>query len=165
MEAHNRYAFTDDVLGPGYAIAHRVALPRMWSLIRIVGAVCIGAGIALMAGSERGVGLLLIIVGLWFLVVPRLANWWSARALRSTPLYGRDVEWTVDADGVVLSSNGLDSPMPWSSFSQVVDTEDGMLLLRRGTFYWLPSDHFVEADGHRVSSELAELSGVRFSRR
>ena len=165
MEAHNRYAFTTDVLAPGYAVAHQVTLSRLWSMIRIVGAIAIGAGIAMIAGSNSGVGALLIIIGVWFLLVPRFANWWSARALRSTPMYGRDVEWTVAADGVVLSSEGLDSPMPWSSFSQVVDTDEGLLLVRPGTFYWLPTDRFVETDGHRLSSELAELSGVRFSRR
>ena len=103
--------------------------------------------------------------GGWVFFVPKLAAVWTARSLRSTPQYGREIEWTVAADGVVLSSEGLDSPMPWTSFSQVVDTAQGLLLVRPGTFYWLPTDRFVEADGHRVSSELAELSGVRFSRR
>jgi len=164
MEVHNRYAYTSDVMAPGFAVAHQLVMAKFWISIRVVGAVAIGVGVVAFAGPSRGAGVLLVLIGVWVLFVPRMVRWYTARSLVSAPTYGRDIEWTVNSDGVVLTSDGLDSPMPWTSFSQVVDTNEGLLLVRPGTFYWLPTDRFIEQDGHRVSSELAELSGVKFSR-
>jgi len=152
-------------MAPGYAVAHRVVMARLWMLLRVLGGVFIGVGIALLASSARSGGVILMLIGLWLLVVPRIVKAYTARSLRAAPVYGRDVEWTIAANGVVLSSDGLDSPMPWNSFTQVVDTDEGLLLVRPGTFYWLPADRFVEDDGHRVASELAALADVKFSRK
>jgi hypothetical protein len=152
-------------MGPGYDMAHRVVMARLWVVLRVLAAVFLGVGIVMLASTARGGGVILILIGGWLLLVPWMVRVYTARSLRSVPVYGRDVEWTVSVDGVVLSSDGLDSPMPWQSFSQVVDTDQGMLLVRPGTFYWLPADRFVEEDGHRVSAELASLSDVKFSRR
>jgi hypothetical protein len=150
---------------PAYTIAHRVVMARLWIVLRVLAAVFVGVGIVLLASEGQGGAVILMLIGGWLLLVPWMVRTFTARSVRSAPVYGRDVEWTVSADGVVLRSDGLDSPMPWKSFSQVVDTEQGLLLVRPGTFYWLPADRFLEEDGHRVSAELASLSDVKFSRR
>ena len=165
MEAHCAYTYNADVMAPGYAVAHKVVMAGLWNIVRVFGFVAIGAGIATIAGSSRGVGVLLILVGLWLLLVPRLVSWFTARSLRSNPRYGQDIEWTVTSAGLTLSSDGVDSPMSWGSFSQVVDTNKGVLLVRPGTFYWLPADRFLEPDGQEIVADLAELSGTKFSRK
>lgn len=164
VEAHNQYRYTLEVMGPGYAVAHRVVMARLWLVIRVLAAVFLGVGIVLLATEARAGGVILLLIGGWLLLVPRIVRSFTTRSLRASPAYGRDVEWTVSTEGVVLSSDGLDSPMPWKSFSQVVDTEAGVLLVRPGSFYWLPTDHFVEEDGHRVAAELASMADVKFSR-
>lgn len=146
-------------------MAHRVVMARLWMLLRVLAAVFLGVGIVMLASEARGGGIILMLIAAWLLLVPWMVRSVTGRSLRSAPVYGREVEWTVSTDGVVLSSDGFDSPMPWISFSQVIDTEQGMLLVRPGTFYWLPADRFVEEDGHRVAAELAALSDVKFSRR
>jgi hypothetical protein len=152
-------------MGPGYATAHRVVMARLWLVLRVLAAVFLGVGIVMLASAAPAGGIILMLIGGWLVLVPWMVRTFTSRSLRSAAVYGREIEWTVSADGVVLSSDGLDSPMPWKSFSRVVDTEEGMLLVRPGTFYWLPADRFVEQDGHRVAAELAAMADVKFSRR
>jgi hypothetical protein len=106
--------------------------------------------------GEPAAALLIGLVAVWMLVTPPMARSLNLWSLRASPRYGHEVKWTLHPDRVVMESEGIQSPMPWNDFEEVIDGADGILLVRSSSmFYWLPTAGFGDSAGRSAASELA----------
>jgi len=88
---------------------------------------------------------------------PMIWQMWNERKLRKHPAYETMIKYTFSAEEVIMDGSSGKVNVPWSEFSEVVETKKGLLLYQNKKDYlWIPGYDFK-------GSEMAEIVGLHES--
>jgi len=93
--------------------------------------------------------------------IPLLLRWKFSRAVRRSPFYGNEMNWTFDPEHLSLASDGLNTTLAWKKLVSATLSSQGILLyLSKQSFYWLPLSAFSSPADFQALQDLITQTGI-----
>ena len=128
--------------------------------------VIIGLGLAAgstVAAAVRANGVIYAgVVIVWFVGLPLLTRWSSARMLRTTPSFQGELEYSFTSAGMKVRSPVSSAEITWATFVRAVESKEFFLLFHNKQIAsFLPKSAFGSADEQQefrslVSDQLGD---------
>lgn len=94
-------------------------------------------------GSQEGLYILAIVVGIYLVFRTPILNFRGMRILRRHPQLNQLIQWTFTEEGFNVQSDGSTLSTRWDQLYETVSTREGHLLYpQKGLFYWIPNSAF-----------------------
>ena len=127
------------------------------AIVRLVGLAFLAFGLWLMHHDwrDKGLHLVMAIVGAYFIVRPSLASWLSMRKLRAAPHFNSTIHWTFTEDQLAGVTDSSRFSTHWSHVFEAISTAEGHLIYpQKGIYFWIPKAGFDTETG---DAELRRL--------
>lgn len=109
----------------------------------------------MQGGSQEGLYILAIVVGIYLVFRTPILNYRAIRILRKNPQLNQTIRWTFTEEGLRGESDGSTLSTRWDQLFESASTLDGHLLYpQKDIYYWIPKTGFARSEDHEAFREL-----------